>query len=231
MSEENPVQSPNIEVIRERAVEVLMEHFSNDIMDLEEFEGLLDAVNGCSTASELRELLSKLPPVEPSKPATHMMPARGGGPVVVDADRVRDHGFMISLLGGSNRAGRWIPARKTFALGVLGGTSLDFREALLGPGITDLSVLALLSGVEIIVPPEMTVEVDGMALCGGFSHETDEPLRSNPDLPTLRVRGLVILGSVKVEVRLPGETPRQAKKRHRLEQKGLQPRLMSGPDD
>ncbi len=230
MSEENPVQSPNIEVIRERAVEVLMEHFSNDVMDLDEFEGLLDAVNGCSTASELRDLLSKLPPVESSEPVTNVVPARGGEPVVVDADRVRDHGFMISVLGGSNRAGRWIPPRKTFALGVLGGTSLDFREALLGPGITDVNVLALLSGVEIIVPPEMTVEVDGMAVCGGFSHETDEPLRSNPDLPTLRIRGLVVLGNVNVEVRLPGETPRQAKKRRRLERKGLQPRLMSGPE-
>ena len=138
MSKDHPVQSSNIEVIRERAVEVLMEHFSNDVMDLDEFEGLLDAVNGCSTASELRELLSKLPPVESSEPATDMMPARGGEPVVVDADRVRDHGFMISVLAGSKRVGRWIPARRTFALGVLGGITLDFREALLGPGITEL---------------------------------------------------------------------------------------------
>jgi hypothetical protein len=230
MSEDHPVQSPNIEVIREQAVEVLMEHFSNDVMDLDEFEGLLDAVNGCATAAELRELLSKLTPLEPSKPATDMMPARGGESVVVDADRVRNHGFMISVLAGSKRAGRWIPARRTFALGVLGGITLDFREALLGPGLTDLNVLATLSGVEIIVPPQMTVEVDGMALCGSFDHETDAPLRSNPDLPTLRVRGLVVLGSVTVEVRLPGETPRQAKKRRRLEQKGLQPRLMSGPE-
>ena len=233
MSEDHPVQSPDIEVIREQAVEVLMEHFSNDVMDLDEFEGLLDAVNGCSTAAELRELLSKLPslsPLGPLKPATDMMPARGGESVVVDADRVRNHGFMISVLAGSKRVGRWIPARRTFALGVLGGITLDFREALLGPGMTDLNVLATLSGVEIIVPPEMTVEVDGMALVGSFAHETDEPLRSNPDLPTLRVRGLVILGSVTVEVRLLGETPRQAKKRRRLEQKGLQPRLMSGPE-
>ena len=230
MSKDYPVPSPNIELIRERAVEVLMEHFSNDVMDLEEFEGLLDAVNRCSTASELRELLSKLPPLESSKPATDVIPARGGGPVVVDADRVREHGFMIGVLGGANRTGRWIPARKTFALGVLGGLSLDFRGALLGPGVTDLSVLGILSGVEIIVPPEMTVEVDGMALCGGFDHETDEPLRSNPDLPTLRVRGLAILAGVNVEVRLPGETPRQAKKRRRLERKGVQPRLQAGPE-
>ncbi len=230
MSKDHPIQGPNIEAIRERAVEVLMEHFSRDVMDLEEFEGLLDAVNRCSTPGELRELLSRLPPLESSEPATDMIPARGGAPVVVDADRVRPYGFLISILGSTNRAGRWIPARTSLALGVLGGISLDFREALLGSGVTDVNLLAVLGGIEIIVPPEMAVEVDGMAVLGGFEYHTDTPLRSNPDLPTLRVRGLAVLGGVNVEVRLPGETARQAKKRRRLERKGLQPRLMSGPE-
>ena len=230
MSKDYPIQSPNIEVIREQAVELLMDHFAKDVMDLKEFEGLLDAANRCSTAGELRELLSKLPPVESSEPATDMIPARGGGPVVVDAARVRGHGALMGILCRTIRAGRWIPARKNFALGVLAGISLDFREALLGPGITDLKVLTILGGVEIIVPPEMAVEVDGMALLGTWKHETDVPLRTNPDLPTLRVQGLAILGGVNVEVRLPGETTRQAKRRRRLERKGLQPKLMSGPE-
>jgi hypothetical protein len=202
-------------------------------MDLDEFEGMLDSVDRCSTAGELRELLRKLPKLEssePSEPVTDMIPAGGGGPVVVDADRVRDHGFFVSVLGGTNRTGRWIPARKNFALGILGGLSLDFRESLLGPGVTELNVLAILGGVEIIVPPEMAVEVDGMALLGGFNHHTDVPLRTDPNVPTLRVRGLAVLGGVDVEVRLPGETSRQAKKRRRLERKGAQRRLTSGLD-
>ncbi len=230
MSDDYPVQSTSIEAAQERAVEVLMEHFSSNVMNLEEFEGLLDAVNGCSTTTELRDLLSKLPPLESQKAGADMMPAPGGAPVVVDADRVRRHGFLISILGGTNRAGRWIPARNSFALGVLGGISLDFREALLGSGTTDVNVLAVLGSVQIIVPPEMAVEVDGMAVLGAFEHQTDAPLRNNPDLPTLRIRGLTVLGGVHVEVRLPGETNREAKKRRRLERKGLRPGLMSGPE-
>ena len=230
MSDEYPVQPANIEAARERAVEVLTEHFSRNVMDLQEFEGLLDSVNGCSTIEELRGLLSKLPPLESTKPATDMIPAPGGAPVVVDADRVRDHGFLISVLGGNTRAGRWIPARKTFGLSILGGVSLDYREALLGPGVTEVNLLAVLSGVDIIVPPEMAVEVDGMAVLGGFDYQTDAPLRSNPNLPTLRIRGLAVLGGVNVQVRLPGETAREAKKRRRLERKGARPRLRSGRD-
>jgi hypothetical protein len=227
MSGDYPLKPANMEAAREQAVEVLMEHFSRDVMDLDKFEGLLDAVNRCSTTGELRELLSKLPPLPSSKPATDMIPAPGGAPVVVDADRVRPRGFLISVLGGTNRAGRWIPARKSFALGVLGGITLDFREALLGAGVTDLNVLAVLGGIEIVVPPEMAVEVDGMAVLGGFEYTTDAPLRSDPDLPTLRIRGLAVLGGVNVEVRLPGETARDAKKRRRLDRRDARRRLRS----
>jgi hypothetical protein len=155
------------------------------------------------------------------------MPAPGGLPVVVDADRVRPRGFLLGVLSGTTRAGRWIPARKSFALGVLGGISLDFREAVLGAGVTDVNMLAVLGGVEIIVPPEMAVEVDGMAVLGGFEYQTDAPLRTDPNLPTLRVRGLAVLGGVNVEVRLPGETSRDAKKRRRLERGDARRRLRS----
>ena len=112
----------------------------------------------------------------------------------------------------------------------MGGISLDLREAVLGSGVTDVNVLAVLGGIEIIVPPEMAVEVDGMAVLGGFEYQTDSPLRSNPDLPMLRVRGLAILGGVHVEVRLPGETSREAKKRRRLERRDARRRLRSGRD-
>ena len=217
MSDDQLIRPANMDAAREQVVEVLMEHFSRNVMDMDEFEGLLDSVNRCSTTSELRELLSKLPPLESLKSATDLMSAPGGPPVVVDADRVRPRGFLLSVLSGTTRAGRWIPARKSFALGVLGGISLDFREAVLGAGVTGVNVLAVLGGVEIIVPPEMAVEVDGMAVLGGFEYQTNAPPRTDPNPPILRVRGLAVLAGVNVEVRLPGETSRDAKKRRRLE--------------
>ena len=229
MSESYPVQEPDVEKLRERTIEVVMEHFSNDLMDLARFEELLDTINGCTTAVELRNLLQQLPPLVGSEPTTDMIPAQGGGPIVVDASRVREYGFLVSVLGRTARSGRWIPARRTFALGVLGGISLDFRESVLGPGATDVNVLAVLGRVEIIVPPGMAVEVDGMAVLGGFEHQTDTPLRNDPNIPTLRVRGLAVLGGVEVRVQLPGETHREAKRRRRLERKEGRRRRLSGP--
>ena len=102
---------------------------------------------------------------------------------------------------------------------------LDFREAVLGAGVTDVNVLAVLGSVEIIVPPEIAVEAGGMAVLGGFEYQTNAPPRTDPNLPILRVRGLAVLAGVNVEVRLPGETSRDAKKRRRLERTGARWRI------
>ena len=151
--------------------------------------------------------------------------------MVVSADRVKERAYIVSCMGGSRRAGRWVPARNNFAIGVMGGFSLDFREAMLGPGVTDVNAFVLMGGGEIIVPPEMEVEVSGFAFMGGFEHETDEPLQTDPNSPVLRINGFAMMGAVEVEVRLPGETAKEAKKRRRLERKGLQPRLSQPEQD
>ena len=226
MSESKSVQRQGLEVARQRVVDTLMEHFGNDVLNMAEFEQRLDGANQSASEAELNDLLADLPATELPVPAGSVVPARGGTPVMVSADRVKERAYLVSCMGGTNRTGRWVPARSNFAVGVMGGFSLDFREAMLGPGVTDVNVFVLMGGGEIIVPPEMEVEVSGFAFMGGFDHETDEPLRPNPDRPILRIKGFAMMGGVGVEVRLPGETAREAKKRRRLERKGLQPRLL-----
>ncbi len=224
MSEGMSVRQQGLKAARQRAVDTLMEHFANDILDMTEFERRLDVANRAANEAEL-------PATDLPVPAPSVVPARGGAPVVVSADRVKERAYMVSLMGGNSRTGRWVPARSNFAIGVMGGFSLDFREAMLGPGVTDVNVFVLMGGAEIIVPPAMSVEVSGFAFMGGFDHDTDEPIRRDPDRPTLRIRGFAMMGGVGVEVRLPGETARQAKKRRRLEKKGLQPRLAPPKED
>ena len=92
---------------------------------------------------------------------------------------------------------------------------------MLGPGVTEVSVFACMGRVEIIVLPEMAVEVDGMAILGGFDYETDTVLNRDPDQPLLRVKGLVVMGRAEIAVRLPGESARDAKKRKRIERREL----------
>jgi hypothetical protein len=82
-----------------------------------------------------------------------------------------------------------------------------------------VTVLALMGGVQITVPPCLAVEASGFAIMGGFAH-TNPPAQPSPDTALLRINGFALMGGVDIDVRLPGETARQAKQRLRQERRG-----------
>jgi hypothetical protein len=105
---------------------------------------------------------------------------------------------VLSILGGSARRGVWEPAERVRAIAVLGGAQLDFRDAVLLEGVTEVHVVAVLGGVEIRVPADVEVEVSGIGILGGFP-----PLRhrgGGGDGPRLHIRGVAVLGGVDVKV-------------------------------
>jgi hypothetical protein len=112
-----------------------------------------------------------------------------------------------------------------------GGGSLDFREAQFAPGITELHVTAVMGGLEIIVPPWLSVECDATAIMGGFEELERGHGEPDPGRSLLRITGFALMGGVSIETRLPGESRREAKKRIKKEQKQLAagPRRALGP--
>ena len=137
-------------------------------------------------------------------------------------------GFVVAALGGTKRKGRWSPARKNYAVSVMGGVQLDFREAALAPGVTEVKVYTVMGGVDIIVPPGLNVESHGMALLGGFEHKGDTTMHPDPHAPTLRITGLAIMGGVDVSVRQSGESASDARRRRKLERRDQRKRLRGG---
>ena len=214
---------------RQVTIDALCEHFANDVMTVEEFEQRVDRAHTASSSDELEELLRDLP-ASGDLPAIveSASPAQVPEYRVTSAASVKEKEFVVAVLGGSTRKGRWRPARKNFAISVLGGTELDFREAVMGPGVTDLQVYTMCGGVEIIVPPGMNVESHGLALLGGFEHVADSVHHPDPHAPTLRITGVALLGGVDVRVRHPGETARDARRRRRLERREQRKRLRGG---
>jgi len=117
MSEPGGVQRQGLEVARQRAVDTLMENFANDVLDMAEFEKRLDVANESATEAELEEILADLPATALPVPAGSLVPARGGTPVMVSADRVKERAFMVSCMGGNSRVGRWVPPAATLRSG------------------------------------------------------------------------------------------------------------------
>jgi hypothetical protein len=214
---------------RRVTVEALVEHFANDAMGVDEFERRVDVAHRASTPDELKELLVDLPGGDlPAVRTESRVAPAGAGVGTGGALSTRENEYVVSILGGSQRKGRWSPARRTHAIAVLGGTQLDFREAVLPPGVTQVRVFALCGGVEIIVPPGLQVESRGVALLGGFDHMAEVPLVADPETPMLEITGLALMSGVEVSVRHPGESARDARRRRRMERREQRRRLRGG---
>ena len=223
MSEDGSGGWVDLEAQRKQTVDALCEDFANDALDLDEFERRVDLAHKAASPADLKKLLADLPsgrqkvPSEGSAAVASDAPVPGGlvQASPVSPDLVRERQFVLSLFGGSSRKGAWTPARHVICANVLGGMQLDFREARLGPGVTEVTVFSTLGGVDIIVPPGLQVDFDGAGIMGGFDMSDEVTPVQDSSAPILRVNGLAILCGVDVVVRQPGETAREARRRRR----------------
>lgn len=220
------------EETRQITIDALMEHFANDAMDVDEFERRVGIAHTAETADELKDLLKDLPGGGELPAAREAISgsdvARTREYSITSSDQVEDKQYVVACMGGSSRRGRWTPARKNFAIAVMGGAELDFREAVFGPGVTEVQVWAMWGGVDIIVPPGLDVESRGIALLGGFDHSADTPSSGDPSQPTLRITGVALMAGVDVSVRYPGESARDARRRRRQERREKRRKLRRG---
>jgi hypothetical protein len=137
----------------------------------------------------------------------------------VPAERVPDSQFSVAIFSGRSRRGAWVPARKIRAVAVMGGIELDFREALFGTDLVEVHVVALMGGVEVLVPPGVHVDTGGFAFLGGFDEQLGMPEDLPAHAPTVRITGMAVMGGVEVSRRNPGESSRQARSRLKRERK------------
>ena len=210
---------PPLEHRRTTTIDALCEHFAADRLTVEEFERRVDSAHDATTNADLDALLQDLP--KPSNKVARASDGTGGAPgySVAHPDRVKDRELVVAVMGGTGRKGRWSPARHNVVMAVMGGAELDFREAVMPPGVTELQIYTFWGGVEILVPPDMQVESHGLAVLGGFEHAAEGALEPGPETPTLRITGVAVMGGVDISVRRPGETARDARRRRRLERR------------
>lgn len=204
---------------RERTVQVLSEHFAQDNLDVEQLEARLDLCYQATSLEEIEALTSDLPVLRPS---TELVPAEDSIPAVratADPASIRDTQVALAIMSGNSRKGTWTPPRHLYAVAVMGGLELDFREARLPPGETEVTVFSLMGGADIIVPPGLPVRSNVVAIMGGFEQADQAPEDLPPDAPRLKINGFVLMGGVDMSVRLPGESARDAKRRRREERK------------
>jgi len=201
---------------RDEVINTLTSAFAQDDLSVEEFERRLDVAHRSSELAQLDALLADLPSAHlpvPAAPAATPAPVKPP-PVPIEQ---RPSETMVAIMGGVERKGFWVPARKSQVFVLMGGVELDLREARLPPGVTEITIFCAMGGVGLIVPPGMVVDVTGVAIMGGFERCSTPP--TDPQSAVLQVRGFVLMGGVDVQVRNVGESQRDARRRERKEKK------------
>ena len=115
-----------------------------------------------------------------------------------ELDREEERGYVVAIMGGAVRKGSWDPPESLRVLALMGGVELDFRDARLLEGTSEVTILAVMGGVKIVVPPDVDLVVDGLGLMGGFPHLRQQA--EGEQDARLVIRGVALMGGVEVKV-------------------------------
>jgi Domain of unknown function (DUF1707) len=117
--------------------------------------------------------------------------------------------FLFAVLSGTNRRGRLRLERHCALITVMGGANLDLRDAEIVGSRVEIYVLSVMSGVKILVPEGVFVQLDGLSVMGGKTAKiADVPIR--PGAPEIHVHALSVMGGTSVRSARP---PKQSKRK------------------
>ena len=107
---------------------------------------------------------------------------------------------IVGVFGSTRVRGRWRPARPMRVVAVLGGCQVDLCDAEVHGDDVEIRAVAVLGGIEVLVPEGVAAEVRGFALRGAKEDRVRRcPI--DPDAPLVRVHATAVFGGVTVRTR------------------------------
>jgi hypothetical protein len=174
---------------RDTAAAVINNALAEGRLTAEEHSERLDAIYAAKTHAELVPLLDDLPGQRAA-----VLPDPTPQPVAS-----RRVGRLVAIFSGTTRKGVWHAEPVMSVLSVFGGVELDFRDAILPGKEVVLHATSVLGAVEVVVPPEMRVVDNGIAILGAREIAGNAGEAAGPDAPVLRIEGSCVLGAVEVK--------------------------------
>ncbi|HET6585871.1 MAG TPA: LiaF domain-containing protein [Nannocystaceae bacterium] len=203
-----------LERVRAVARERIGEGYALDLIDADELDRRLDALERAATAAEVEALVADLVPPAAAEPANPQVVA------LVPCVDVPERASVVAMFSETKRVGQWLPGRANDVRAVFASVQLDLREAHLGAGTTYFHATVVFGELEIIVPPGLAVDVDCNVMFGEVDQDESLAPRDSSGM-RVRVDGRVWFGSVTIRERLVGESKSEARKRRKAERKRL----------
>jgi Domain of unknown function (DUF1707) len=172
---------------RDAVVQRLQQAFAERRLDDDEFDERMRAALAAKTSADLDRLTSDLPAAPAG--AAPAAPAPGPGK------------WAVAYKNSVRRAGRWrVPERFNVVI-YKGEGWLDLRAAELTAPVTTVTAYAYKSRIDILVPPGVRVEMNGLGVSKGWSAEEDAEIRLPHDAPTVHVRGTAYKGTIETRTK------------------------------
>ncbi len=202
---------------RDVTLRTLGDHAAVGRLTLDELEERSGRALAAKTRGELAVLTSDLPAegaqAYPAQPA-----AQGARP----KQAVR---WMVAIMSGSRRRGRFRAVGSINAIAIMGGHEIDLREAEIEGGELTLNLIAIMGGADVYVPDSVDLDVGGFSLMGGHE-EVGRELRPRPGAPVVRIHVYNLMGGATI-YRLPpqarGKSLKEARHLARQAERGQLP--------
>ncbi len=202
---------------RDVTLRTLGDHAAVGRLTLDELEERSGRALAAKTRGELAVLTSDLPAEgEQAFPAS---------PAAQEARPKRPVRWMVAIMSGSHRRGRFRAVGTINAVAVMGGHEIDLREAEIEGGELTLNLVAVMGGADVYVPDSVDLEVGGFSLMGGHE-EVGRELRPRPGAPVVRIQVYNLMGGATI-YRLPpqarGQSLKQARRLAKQAERGELP--------
>ncbi len=182
---------------RNQTVDRLRTAFVEGRLNDEEFDERMRTALTARTHADLGRLLADLPQAPGMATPATVAPSPLISRPVPGAPATH---WAVAVMSGTERHGRWQVPPQVNAVAVMGGCELDFRAATFTSQITTMTVVAVMGGIEVTVPPGVRVEWHGFAFMGGVEDRVDET-ELPPGAPVLHIRGFVLMGGVEIRTK------------------------------
>jgi hypothetical protein len=192
--------SDALATLRDAIRSQLQHHFASNQIDIDELESRLMQLHEATNEVDLEMVVADLEPAPPV-PATKTLVPVVETPESALARPARQHATIVNVFSGTDRTGPWRPPQLMKIVSVFGGAKLDFRNAELQNGVTEVRCISVFGGVEIIVPPDLYVEMEGGGFFGAFDRKNAERAVSRPGDRSLLVTGIAIFAGTTVKVK------------------------------
>jgi hypothetical protein len=185
---------------RERVAERLRVAAGHGRLTMDELEERLERAYAAKTYAELEPITRDLPADDSAASYT---PAAAPAPVSrrIGGTPGRRR-WSVAIMSGATRRGAWVVPRRYNAFAFWGGVQLDLRDASFSEPETVINASAIMAGIEIIVPDDIVVHVEGIGIMGGYDEKPATHLPP-PGAPVLRVTGIAFWAGVGIVRRQP----------------------------